>query len=1072
MTYNVVKRNGVKAEFDKSKIETAIKFAFERDIDNIELSNIVSCVLSCIEDTGKKIISTEEINDFVERCLMDKGHYEEARNFILYRQQHKNIRKISTDNDTMSQYIFQSRYSRYIPKKRRRETWNETVDRVRDMHIEKYPNMEDELIWAFEQVRQKTVLPSMRALEDSTPINTRNGWKTAGEVEVGDVLYSSSGKETNVIGVSKFENKELFEITFTDGEKLVSCSEHLWIVSNLDDIRNNSSRVVDTEYIMNNIERNGRPFISISLSEPLRYSIEDLPIDPYILGHWLGDGYSSGYQISSSIEDAKFICEKYESAGFKTKQSNSSNIWTYSVNGLRDLLKDNNLLNNKHIPEKYIRSSYEQRLQLIQGLMDSDGCITEHGRCLFYNTNKLIIDSFCEIITSMGIKCTLEIKEPKNENHLTGYVVSFFTNEQVVTLPRKMENLKGNISKRNTRRFIKSCEYIGNGNATCFHVDSDDHSFLAGNKMIVTHNSMQFGGKPILDKNERIYNCSASPCDRPEFFSQVMELLLAGCGVGFDVTFENINKLPTFVKPDETKIEHIEIQDSIEGWADCIDKLIDSYVKGYIVEFSYKKIRPIGSKIKSGGLAPGHVPLRKSVEKIRNILENVVKKFDGIIKPIDAYDIVMHIADAVLSGGVRRSATICLFSPDDNDMMSAKTGNWFETNPQRARSNNSVKLYRETTTFEQFKRIFEKQIEFGEPGFYFIENNDYLTNPCCEIGLNSKLNKGYVCSDGEILDDNKTGFSFCNLTTINGSMLKDMYTFENAVKAATIIGTCQAGYTDFKYLGKISSEVAKRESLLGVSITGIMDSPEITLVPENLRKMAKLAIDVNKDVSKRIGINPAARITTVKPEGTTSILLNTASGIHPRHSERYFRRIQANKNDPVYKHFKEKNPHCCEPSVWSTNGTDDVITFCVKSPDGAIVKSDISAIEFLKIVKMVQENWVIPGTAIPESSPGLTHNVSNTVTFKMSEKDELCKFIYDNREYFTGISLLIDSGDTIYQQAPHQQISSDDDELIWANYMEAYEKIDYTKLNEDEDKTNHKNIVVCSGGKCDISLDV
>jgi len=350
--------------------------------------------------------------------------------------------------------------------------------------------------------------------------------------------------------------------------------------------------------------------------------------------------------------------------------------------------------------------------------------------------------------------------------------------------------------------------------------------------------------------------------------------------------------------------------------------------------------------------------------------------------------------------------------------------------------------------------------------------NGLLVHNCVEIGLNPYLEEGYKMPDGTVLEEKTSGFQFCNLTSINGSMLKTAKDFEIAVKSASIIGTCQAGFAEFPYLGKATEEVCRRESLLGVSITGMMDSPEIALSDKLQQQMAKVAIRMNKRIAKKIGIPQAARVTCVKPEGTTSILLNTASGIHPRYDKKYFRRIQANVTDPVYMHFKENNPNCCEPSVWSANGTDDVITFCVEAPKGAIVKDDVGAIEFLEIVKKTQQNWVIPGTALPDSSVGLNHNVSNTVSVKAHEWEEVADYIFDNREFFTGISLLADDGKTIYEQAPHQQIANNDDEAQWSNFLESYSKVDYTKLNEEVDNTIHKDIVACAGGSCDITLKV
>lgn len=744
----VIKRNGTKVEFDSEKITKVLDRIFsEKEIEpsSDDLDEILSDIVGEIEARKHKEITTTQINDLVEQSLMKLGYFEEARSFILYRQKNKIIESMSADKDAMSEYVFMSRYSRHIARRNRRETWHEAVDRVKDMHINKYPMISEEIAWAFEQVRDKRVLPSMR--------------------------------------------------------------------------------------------------------------------------------------------------------------------------------------------------------------------------------------------------------------------------------------------------------------------------------------SMQFGGKPIEDKNSRLYNCTYSVADRIEFFRETMYLLLTGCGVGFSVEFPFVNNLPQLKQPNREEVEHVLIEDSIEGWADSIHSLVNSYVEGHVVEFIYKKIRKVGSKVRSGGKAPGHVPLRRAIEKCRLILDQVVDR-DGIMKPIEVYDIVMHIADAVVSGGVRRSATICLFSAEDSEMLDAKTGNWFEENPQRGRSNNSVKLIRSATTKEQFMRIFNKQKEFGEPGFYFANDTKHGTNPCVEIGLNPFLPAGYIsnplATEEETFSlDEQSGFQMCNLTTINGAKLKTMQDFEIAVKAATIIGTCQAGYTSFPYLGKVSEEICRRESLLGVSITGIMDSPDITLVPKNLQKMAKLSIEVNKDIAEKINIPQAARITCVKPEGSSSLLLGTASGIHPRWSKRYFRRIQANRLDPVYKTFQANNPHACEESVWSTNRTDDVITFCVEAPDDAITNDDVSAIEMLKIVKLVQENWVLPGTARPESSPGLYHNVSNTINVAADEWDEVADFIFENKDYFTGISMLPKSTN-VYQQAPHQQIASGDDELAWSYLSEGFQNVDYTSMNESEDNTKLKEIIACAGGACEL----
>ena len=568
--------------------------------------------------------------------------------------------------------------------------------------------------------------------------------------------------------------------------------------------------------------------------------------------------------------------------------------------------------------------------------------------------------------------------------------------------------------------------------------------------------SMQFGGVGIEKINERIYNCSYSICDRVKFFAETMYLLLCGCGVGFSVEKFHVNKLPPIKSPlDDAMVEFV-VEDSIAGWADAVNVLIESYVNGsQFVEFSYGKIRNKGERLEtSGGKAPGHIPLRRAIEKARVILD---KASGRKLKPIEAYDITMHLADSVIAGGIRRSATICLFDHDDDEMMNAKTGNWFEENPQRGRSNNSAKLIRSKVTKDQFLKLFEKQKEWGEPGFYFAENEHYGSNPCVEIGLNPILP-----------DTGESGFSFCNLTEINGSKIKSKEDFRTAVTAATIIGTCQAGYTDFPYLGRVSEEICRREALLGVSITGMMDSPEFTLDPELQREMAQLAVDVNKRVAKKIGINQAARVTCVKPAGTTSLILGTSSGIHPRHAKRYIRRVQSNKIDNVYKFFESKNPHACKESVWSTNKTDGVIEFCIQANDSAITRGDVSALDLLKHVKSTQENWVLPGTAIPESSPGLYHNVSNTITVKDEEWNDVADFIWENCDKFTGVSMLKFIGDKVYHQAPHEEIVTQADEVIWRDIISKTSNVDYTEMMEEDDNTDLQGEIACAGGKCEL----
>lgn len=539
--------------------------------------------------------------------------------------------------------------------------------------------------------------------------------------------------------------------------------------------------------------------------------------------------------------------------------------------------------------------------------------------------------------------------------------------------------------------------------------------------------ALQFGGQALLDQNPKMFNCSFSHINRVRAFQEAMYLLLCGCGVGFSVQRHHIAQLPD-IAPRNGEERTFVIPDTIEGWADAIGVLMSSYFvktsyefkewQGVKVKFDYSLIRPEGAIIKSSGhKAPGHKGLEQSINKIEALFERELNKGFTRLRPIDAYDIMMHSSDAVLSGGVRRSATICLFSPDDADMCSAKTGAWFYENPQRGRSNNSAVLLRDKTSVDQWNAVFESVRQFGEPGFIWTDDLEIGYNPCCEIGLDSIDKKG------------NHGFAFCNLTEINGRKMTSEEAFYEACTASAILGTMQASYTKMPYMFdgevgyNVTEEIAKDEALLGCSITGVQDNPNILLNPEILRKGAELIKKVNEEVANIIGINTASRTTTIKPAGTTSLLLGSASGIHPHHAKRYFRRVQANVTETTLQFFEMFNSEAVQQSVWSNNGTDKVISFLCEVPEGARMKNDRPALKLLEDVKNVQQNWVVEGTRHERSKlKNITHNVSNTINVKDNEWDSVREYIYENRQWFAGISLLSMSGDLDYPQAPLQAV--------------------------------------------------
>lgn len=610
--------------------------------------------------------------------------------------------------------------------------------------------------------------------------------------------------------------------------------------------------------------------------------------------------------------------------------------------------------------------------------------------------------------------------------------------------------------------------------------DALDRAFAAvGEKRVLpSMRSLQFGGEAILRNHARLFNCAFSPVDRLEFFREYLFLLLAGTGCGFSVQRHHANRLPP-LPPREAKLDlpavHHSIADTIEGWADALHALVRSHWESFMVEFNFSAVRPRGSALRtSGGKAPGHLPLKQALVDIEAVLSGAAGRK---LRPIEIYDICMFAARSVLSGGIRRSATICLFSPDDQEMMDAKTGDWFEKNPQRSASNNSAVVPRAAGDDTLFRRLFAAQREFGEPGFYFADDPDHGCNPCCEIGLHPVV-AGELDDAAEVAKlracgytgptepgTRLSGWQMCNLSTINGAAVENAEDFLTACFDAAILGTVQAAYTDIPYLGPVTRYLNERDALLGVSICGFMDNPDLLFDPMLLERGARLVRATNQIVAEAIGIRPAARVTCVKPEGTASLLLGAASGIHPHHARHYFRRVQANRRDPVYRHFAAANPHLTETSVYRPD-TDDVIIFAVEAPPHAILRDEIGAVEFLRLVQRVQRHWVLVGEAETTRSPGLHHNVSHTCTVKPDEWEAVADFIWRHRAGFTGVALLGHDGDKRYAQAPREAVVTEADIAKW-NQLK-YHRADYTQLAEKSDETALKEVAACAGGACEL----
>ena len=564
------------------------------------------------------------------------------------------------------------------------------------------------------------------------------------------------------------------------------------------------------------------------------------------------------------------------------------------------------------------------------------------------------------------------------------------------------------------------------------------YKFVYAKKVLPSMRSMQFGGKPIEVAPNRVFNCAYMPIDDIRAFGEAMFLLLGGTGVGYSVQGHHVDKLPEIRKPSGKRTYRYLIGDSIEGWADAVKALVGSYFKGTSkLRFDFSDIRPKGARlVTSGGKAPGPQPLKECLVKLEGMLE--AKENGDKLSPIEVHDMVCHIADAVLAGGIRRAALISLFSADDDEMIGCKTGSWWESNPQRGRANNSVVLMRHLITEDFFMDLWNRvrASGAGEPGFYFTHDKDWGTNPCCEIALRP--------------------YQFCNLTEVNVSDVESQEDYEERVRAAAFIGTLQASYTDFHYLRPVWQRTTEREALIGVSMTGIASGNVLAF---DMKQASKIVKDENVRVAELLGINPAARTTCVKPAGTTSLTLGTSSGIHAWHAPYYIRRLRVGKNEAIYNYLVKTHPELVEDEYFRPHDTA-VISVPQKAPEGAILRSE-SAIELLERVKKVSTEWVKGGHRRGQN----THNVSATITIKEDEWGTVGEWMWDNKSCYNGLSVLPHDGGT-YIQAPFEEC----DEDTYNRMFKSLESVNLELVEETQDNTDLQGELACAGGSCEINI--
>lgn len=560
--------------------------------------------------------------------------------------------------------------------------------------------------------------------------------------------------------------------------------------------------------------------------------------------------------------------------------------------------------------------------------------------------------------------------------------------------------------------------------------------FILTKKILPSMRSLQFGGKPIEQAPNRIYNCCYLPIDDYRAFSEIMFLLLGGSGVGYSVQRQHVEKLPPVRRP--TKKRRFLIGDSIEGWADAVRALVSAYTRNKSMPvFDFSDIREKGSPlITSGGKAPGPQPLKDCLHNIRKILDGVP---DGKqLTSIQVHDIVCYIADAVLAGGIRRAALISLFDIHDEDMLTCKFGAWYELNPQRGRANNSAVVLRHKVTKRDFYTLWEKikASGSGEPGIYFTNNAEWGCNPCCEIALRP--------------------YQFCNLVEINMGTVVDQQDLNDRSVAASFVATLQAGYTDFHYLRDVWKRTTEREALIGVSGTGIA-AGAVLRDDISLSNAVELIKEENVRVADIIGIQHAARTTCVKPAGTTSCVLGQSSGIHGWESPYFIRRIRAGKNEAITQYLSTNHPELVEDEFFKPH-LQSVISVPMKSPEHAIFKNE-GALNLLERIKLFNREWIAPGHRKGDN----THNVSATIYIGENEWDEVREWMWKNRDCYNGLSVLPEDGGT-HKQKPFEECSKE----TYEEMVKHLKAVDLTKVREEDDNTDLKDQAACAGGVCEI----
>lgn len=1156
MIKEVRKRDGENTQpFNIAKLKNAIKAAMTScGVEDVRIATaVLNTTLASLSD---EVVDVETIQDAVETSFMRHKQFAAAKAYILYRHQRAEARQDraaqrGVDPTAVSNYIHAGKYARYVPDLKRREVYDETVARVEQMHVGRFPDLKEEITRAFDLVRAKRLLPSMRSMQFGGDAILQNNCRiyncASTHIDRLDAFSEALFLLLSGCGVGysvQFDHVDKLPIIpYVDATKIrhhvVKDTIEGWadalkalLYSYQDgvylELAYNRVRPAGTPLVTSGGRAPGHRMLKVAL-EAIRGVLDSVqgrrlrPIECHrIMCHAADAVLSGGIRRCLPkgtlvhtegglvpIEDIK-VGTKVRTSG--VGHDAWSTVSDVLEQGVQALMHVNTQMGTFKCTAKHrmavMTSPTTYDFKMAQDLKAGDRLIfVDH---VVPGTNTQL--PTWSYIRREADNTSVDIQIPELDADVAWFL-GYLHGDGYVHVNRKDDSggnhfvaLAMNDLDPLTPELVRRAHNV----FSRFGVASTDYAVKGENTRVVRASGKQLalylegvklpktplrvpdfilrGTQEIrsaylaglLDsdggaKNRPVLLVSSV---YPEFIQQV-QTLYASLGV---VTRLVMNRE---ARGNWQALYHLNLvgdlpreafQRSVGTYA--VKSVTEEYTSqrdyGFPREWVLESGLPFGTKWSPTSKQMTLATFDRCGGKRNELTPITVFGVEASDEVSETYDLTVDGAHEFVAEGllVHNSAMISLFSLEDSEMMNCKTGNWFTREPWLANANNSVALKRDDVRKKQFKRIFKMTKEFGEPGFYFTDDLNYTTNPCAEISMNPR-----ICVDATMqakladagikvdIGSEHSGYSFCNLVEINAAQLTSLEDFMEVAKAATLIGTLQATYTDMPYLGWASTEITKRDALLGVGMTGMLDAPAISCHPEYQRKVAEGIKEWNAEFAARLGINSAARTTCVKPSGTTSLALGcVASGHHAHHARRYIRRVTADPLEFMFQAFKAVNPHMC---VRKPDGKF-IIEFPVEAPEGATVKSDIQALSFLDMIRSTQQNWVIPGTERTTGNPGLHHNVSNTVTVKSDEWDKVADYLWENREFFTGVSLLADTGDKDYAFSPMEEVVTEADEARWNAILASYKPVDYASLVEDHDATNLTSEAACAGGACSI----